>query len=298
MNVPTVADLYNRHMRTLDLNERPRGPRRKYIGKCIYCGATENLTTEHALPESLNGDLELEAASCKECAKITGRFEGRYTGETLKPARTVLGMKTKRKKDRPKEFSIETIKDSVSTFHNLSVEEYMAVIPMWQLGPPGKYPFDRNADGLRHGEARLIVFNTRSDGEIATLAEKYDADEIKVHFRLYFEEFLLMVAKMAYCFAVDKYGLNQIEEVYVLPAILGKTRDIYHWVGGDGYQELYEIGRGTKADHVVVAGVVQGEIRLRLKLFKDLQTPEYYVIVGQLSEAVRGVYESAGLKGA
>ena len=32
-----------------------------------------------------------------------------------------------------------------------------------------------------------------------------------------------MVAKMAYCFAVDKYGLNQIE-VYVLPTILGKIK--------------------------------------------------------------------------
>jgi hypothetical protein len=285
-------------MSVLDFHERPRGPRRKYIGKCIYCGATENLTTEHALPESLNGDLMLEAASCRECARITGGFEGRYTGETLKPARTVLGMKTKRKKDRPKEFPIEIIKDGVSTFRNLSVEEHMAVIPMWQLGPPGKYPLDRNADGLRHGEARLIVFNTRSDGELATLAEKYDADEIKVHFRLYFEEFLLMIAKMAYCFAVDKYGLNQIAEAYIVPAILGKKRDIHYWVGGDGYQELYDISRGVKADHVVVAGVRQGEIRVRLKLFKDLRTPEYYVIVGRLSDAVRGVYESVGLKGA
>ena len=144
----------------------------------------------------------------------------------------------------------------------------------------------------------MEVFNTRSNGDIVELAEKYGADEIKVHFPLYFEEFLLMLAKTAYCFAIDKYGLSQMAEVYVLPAILGKARDIHHWVGGDGYQELYEISRGVQADHVAVAGVVQGEIRVRLKLFKELLTPEYYVIVGRLSDAVRGVYESAGLKGA
>lgn len=61
--------------------------RRKYIGICIYCRVTENLTDEHAVPESLNGDIILEKASCRACATITGKFEGRYTGDTLRPAR-------------------------------------------------------------------------------------------------------------------------------------------------------------------------------------------------------------------
>ena len=152
---------------TMDSQDKPRGPRHKYIGKCIYCGATEDLTIEHALPESLNGDLELDDASCKECAKITGLFEGRYTGETLKPARTVLGMKTKRKKRVPREFPIEIVKNGVSSLQKMSVEEYMAVIPMWEIGPCGKYPMMKHTKGLKHGEARLIVFNTRSDGQIA-----------------------------------------------------------------------------------------------------------------------------------
>jgi hypothetical protein len=207
----------------IDFQERPRGPRRKYVGKCIYCGSQHNLTTEHALPESLNGDLELAAASCKQCSKITGRFEGRYTGETLKPARTVLGMKTKRKKQQPTEFAIEVIKNGTSIILNLSVEEYMAVIPMWEIGPCGKYRFEKHSLGLRHGEVQLRVFNTRSDGHVATLAEKYDADEIKVHFPLYIEDFFRMIAKIAYCFAVDKYGLHNISEAFVVPAILGKN---------------------------------------------------------------------------
>lgn len=282
----------------LDFQERPRGPRRKHVGKCIYCGSVSGLTIEHALPESLNGDLLLEAASCRKCSKITGLFEGRYTGETLKPARTVLGMRTKHKKQRPKEFPIEIIKDGVSAVHKLSVEEYMAVIPMWEIGPCGKYWFDPHSKGLTHGEVRLIVFNTRSDGHIANLKEKYGADEIKVHFPLYIEEFFRMIAKIAYCFAIDKYGLHNIEEAFVVPPILGKTKDIFHWVGGDGNQELYDISRGVKADHVIVAGSRNGEIRVRVKLFKELLTPEYYVIVGRLSDNLRGIYESVGFKGA
>jgi hypothetical protein len=282
----------------LDFQEKPRGPRHKYVGKCIYCGATDDLTDEHALPESLNGDLVLDDASCRTCSKITGLLEGRYTAETLKPARTVLGMKTKRKKQLPTEFPIEVIKNGVSSFHNLSVEEYMAVIPMWEIGPCGKYQLDSHTKGLTHGQMKLIVFNTRSDGHVAMLKEKYGADEIKVHFPLYIEEFFRMIAKIAYCFAIDKYGLYNIAEAFVVPPILGKTKDIFHWVGGTGTQELYDISRGVKADHVIVAGSRNGEISVRLKLFKEMQTPEYYVIVGRLSENLRGVYESVGFKGA
>jgi hypothetical protein len=152
-----------------DFQDKPRGPRHKYVGRCIYCGATDSLSNEHALPESLNGDLVLDDASCLECSKMTGLFEGRYTGETLKPARTVLGMKTKRKKQIPKKFPIEIVRNGISSLHNLSVEEYMAVIPMWEIGPCGKYSMMSHANGLKHGELRLIVFNTRSDGEVALL---------------------------------------------------------------------------------------------------------------------------------
>lgn len=169
---------------------------------------------------------------------------------------------------------------------------------MWEIGPCGKYRFDRHSNGLSHGEIRLIVFNTRPDGHIAMLQDKYGADEIKVHFPLYFEEFFQMIAKIAYCFAIDKYGLHNIDEAFVLPAILGEKKDIFHWVGGDGNQELYNISRGVESNHVIVAGSKDGEIRVRLKLFKDLLTPEYYIIVGRLSDNLRGLYESVGFKGA
>jgi hypothetical protein len=69
-------------------------------------------------------------------------------------------------------------------------------------------------------------------------------------------------------------------------------------VGGDGSQELYDISRDVKADHVIVAGSRKGDIRVRIKLFKELRSPEYYVIVGRLSDNARGIYESVGFKGA
>jgi hypothetical protein len=290
--------LYEVALKNLHFSTTWQGFIRKYIGKCIYCGATENLSDEHAVPQSLNGDLILEKASCAACGVITGRFEGRYTNETIKAARAVLGMKTRRKKERPKEFPVQVRRGDKLETINVHLDEYAAVIPLFDIGPPGKYHWEHHAEGLRFGEARLKVFPIRSEEETRKLAEKYQADELQVKFKVYLEDFLKMIAKIAYCFAVARYGLNQIKEVYVLPAIIGKSNDIWHWVGGDGNQELFTVSRNIVGNHVVSMGFVQGEIRVRLKLFKDAQTPEYYVIVGRISDSVRGLYESVGQKGA
>src|SRR5712672_2024078 len=46
------------------------------VGRCIYCGATGvDLRDEHIVPLSLNGTMILPRASCRECEKITTRFE-------------------------------------------------------------------------------------------------------------------------------------------------------------------------------------------------------------------------------
>jgi hypothetical protein len=270
--------------------------RKKYIGECIYCGSTENLTLEHAMPESLNGDMELEDASCTLCATITGKFEGRFTGETLKPARVVLGMKSKRtKKSQPTAFPVRFEKDSEIKTLNIPASEFPAIIPLWELGPTGKYPGTPHALGLKHGEADPVAFRIRSAEESVALVQKHDADSLTVEFRLYLKDFLRMLAKIAYCHSVYRFGVREIEEVYVLPAILGKSDDILYWVGGDGKQDLRQAGAGINSFHFVGVDVAQGEIRARIKLFKDLPTPEYFVIVGRLSDRMRGVYESLGL---
>lgn len=40
------------------------------IGECIYCGATERLTREHAVPYGLNGPWTLHEARCHDCARV------------------------------------------------------------------------------------------------------------------------------------------------------------------------------------------------------------------------------------
>ena len=55
-----------------DSSRRRFGP----IGRCIYCGATGDLTREHIIPRSIGGTWVLSKASCSDCAAVTRDFEG------------------------------------------------------------------------------------------------------------------------------------------------------------------------------------------------------------------------------
>lgn len=259
---------------------------RKHIGKCIYCSSTEDLRDEHCIPESLNGLWLLEKASCQQCEKITCRFEGRFTGNTLLPARTALNMKSKRSKSkRPKEFPMEFVKDGESKVLNVPVDDHLSIIPLPILGPTGKYPLEYHLKGLKNKEFQVIIFNVRSEDHIQHLAKKYDAEEIKTYADLNIEDFLRMIAKIAYCNSVWRYRLENIEEVYVLPAILGKSSDIWNWVGGDGLQTISKATKHMNTDHIVTTCFHENrEIHARVKLFKKSETPEYIVVVGRLTE--------------
>src|SRR6266508_6142095 len=68
---------------------------------CIYCGAREDLRDEHVIPYGLEGEYVLRQASCRECEKLTSRFERAVLRDLLLPARTSLEIRTRRPKDRP-----------------------------------------------------------------------------------------------------------------------------------------------------------------------------------------------------
>lgn len=271
-------------------------PLSKYIGICIYCRATEDLTDEHAVPESLNGDLVLEKASCRACAKITGKFEGRYTGETLRPARAVLGIRTKRKKQRPTEFPVEVSREGATENLNVPVGDYIGVVPLLQLGLPGVFPFPhpRHPSDLKPGEAEIVTYLTRSQEEIGAFFEKYQTKKAESGFRFYPYQFGQMIAKIAYCVTVEVFGLREIEEAFVLPAILGKTEDIWQWVGCDSDPSMNRETIRAYSQHLIELRIVKGIIFARVKLFKDSSTPVYLVVVGRISDRVRGVYLSTG----
>ena len=73
----------------------------RFIGECIYCGATTGLSKEHAVPYAINGPWTLLDASCKDCRDITHRFEHDTIRGVFPALRAVFRMQTRRKRERP-----------------------------------------------------------------------------------------------------------------------------------------------------------------------------------------------------
>jgi hypothetical protein len=104
-----------------------------------------------------------------------------------------------------------------------------------------------------------------------------------------------MIAKIAYCISVWRFGLKSIGEAYVVPAILGTNNDIWTWVGSDGEQEVYKHTKHMASDHDVNGWFDDnGVLHARVKLFKKSLTPEYEVVVGKLTDVTLGFYRSIG----
>jgi hypothetical protein len=268
----------------------------KFVGKCIYCGSTENLHDEHCIPESLNGFHVLGKASCQPCGRITSRFEGEYARDSMLPVRTAWNMRSKRSKSkRPTGFPMRFVKNGEELVINVPVGDHYSVIPLIEIGPPGRTPHAPHASGLSHGEYKLHPFRIRSDEHIDYLVKKYQADAMSVDYDININGFLRMIAKIGYCQTVWSYGLNNIGEKYVVPAILGKSNDIWQWVGSDGTQEIHELTKRMKTDHIVSTWFTpDGELQARVKLFKKSYTPEYDVIVGRLTPMAHAFYQSIG----
>lgn len=186
------------------------------------------------------------------------------------------------------------IKNGVEKIIDVPIEEHWSVIPLMEIGPPGKYPSLAHSKGLKNGQYQIYGFKIRSDDHTEYLKQKYDADEIGVDSYINPLSFLRMMAKIGYCTAVWRYGLHNIKP-YVVPAILGQSDDILFWVGSDGEQIVYQESKNMDTDHVVITSQLpNGDIHARVKLFSKSLVPEYLVIVGRLTDGVHGLYQSLG----
>jgi hypothetical protein len=88
-----------------------------------------------------------------------------------------------------------------------------------------------------------------------------------------------LIAKIGYCFAVGCVGLDTFEEVYVLPTILdGKL--LGHYVGC-----LEGPPVNTSSDgNLVTMSQTQRELTVHVRLFAQMEFPEYTVVVGRLRD--------------
>jgi hypothetical protein len=250
------------------------------VGRCIYCGTTTGpLSDEHIVPYGLNGPWVLRAASCQTCAAVTSAFEMEVLRNGLIIPRTSLGMPTRRKKDRPQTFPLGIVQPNGVSYIDAPVSDYPALI----LLP--KFPLPAFPDAGDYKEGIEVVDHVGIPVAGPTgeeLLRIYKTRELQVRLSYHPVAFARMIAKIAYGFTVAAVhgDLSQIEETYVLPAILGQANDIGRWVGcGDESSSV-----PWNQTHSVRFTVENGVVYVYVRLFAYLNTPGYLVVVGRIAK--------------
>jgi hypothetical protein len=243
------------------------------IGQCIYCDSfKEPLGKEHAVPYGLNGPWTLRKASCRDCADTTSQFERGCVREFLGPIRIALRMQTRRLSERATTLPLVLGSDGPQHTVRVSVEEYPAYLPTPVFPPPGAVSERRPTAGIT---LESLKFFHLAGPSFESLAERHHSF-VGARVRLAPEDYARMLAKAAFCAAVQAVGLAPLRNSPLRAVILGKDPCVGHWVGSwTGPQENEPVG--LHAMKVRASGSV---LHVILRLFAQFGAPEYHVVLG------------------
>lgn len=258
-----------------------------FIDKCIYCGG-EGQTDEHIIPLALGGKIALQKASCEKCREITSRYERNPLNENWSGARAVLDYPSRRRDFDKETFPLDvTLKSGERTTLNLKRSETVGFAPFLEYPLPVFFSGDKKyKSGITLFAHRLIGFGS----EITELVSKYSIKDIHYQVKHKSQNFELMVARIAYCAAVGRWGLDALGEKFVLPAILGQKDDIGYWLGCDLEAKILpRIGKINAPNVIKLAQWRKNDkeptyIVAQIKFFAASDAPEYIVVVGALAD--------------
>lgn len=249
------------------------------VGRCIYCGRTNDLRNEHILPFGLSGTATLPDASCGECATITGRLEQKVLRGPMWAVRAYRGLRSRTKhKDAPEKFGLTVVKGGKENNIEVPIDDYPILLHFPIFSPPGELSPDDYSSGIRIRGLHTLSFGPKPE----ETARKLGATTVKLVQRSEPVAFARMIAKIAYSWAVAEKKVAKLDgEPCVLSAILGTTDDIGRWVWTlAGFQDNRE---GVLHYIALHEDFEKGLLIAEVCLFGDSQAPRYGVILGRLA---------------
>lgn len=249
------------------------------IGQCIYCGAEENLTDEHIIPEALNGYLLLPKSSCRRCAVITSRLELAVARTMYGDLRAKLGIKRKNGKKWPSHLPIMKGEDDSSVAPSVIPRDlYPTVYIAVHFPPPGIL---RGAElSNRNPPMRIEVKGNPEEMKVAAevAGSKYVGPRPT---EFAWGAFMRVLAKIGHAYAVAVVGRHGY--VPLLPdVILGRNEFLSHVVGcaDENCPESANFHDVTLA--AVPVGTRDLLLTAYIRLLGPGRLPLYQVIVGQI----------------
>ena len=258
------------------------------VGKCIYCKKSDvELSDEHIIPYGLNGNQVLLKASCSECSKITSAFERDILRHTFLLPRKAFRMRSynKRKDEVPAKFEIgETIK-----YIKIPKDDAPIIFALPIFLQPSILDNRSFKPGIQ-GTGEFQIHEIR--GIAKEKLRKKHGGPGTVSFDIAYNphNFARMIAKIAYGFAVAHFGIDDIEDLGIVSAILGETDDIGKWVGCVDDEKfapntvLHSWQLKINASYQIDNPKESMDARLlyKISLFSLFNTPEYTVVVGNV----------------
>lgn len=242
------------------------------VGRCVYCGAVEGLTLEHVIPKSLSGALLLPQASCMQCAAITAKFEQTCARTIFGPLRSSYGFPTRRPKERPKQFVVETTDASGNTTQvTIPTMDYPKLLFMLQFCRlPGLLSGGLDQDGPAIKPFVIATEPTDFSPHIGQALGKFDAFA-----------FARLVAKIGHCLMSATLKPDQVRPL-ALEFIMGKSDDLASIAGGLSEIATVEASlHWTRLrDHFCVP-TRKRYVVAHVRLFACFGAPTYLAAVGE-----------------
>lgn len=203
-------------------------------GVCIYCGwdgGKEGLRAEHAVPYSLGGNTVLLEASCADCEAITSYLDGYMANAIFGHLRVHLDLQSRSGHPTTLPAVIELADGQRAVELATGDHPFFLNMPIWR--PPGFMIGKQLTDGF--GDPGRFTYwyvppkfrDTigLSDGDIARVIDTSRPHNLSA--------FARGLAKIAYCNAVMKYGLDGFRHLATPDIILGRYPNIAYFVGSD-----------------------------------------------------------------
>lgn len=262
--------------------------RQNSINACVYCGANVDLSKEHVIPEGLGGRLIIYNASCKSCAEKTCKLEGSLLRGHWWSARQFLGIVSKKSHKK-------VVPDLKVKLHSADGSVADATIPMREHTLTLIFEFP--------APTILIGQTTENEPYATKIAAKALAPSPKfvtidgsrhmvsatqkIEFPVNFDagELARFLAKVAHCYAISRRGMDACSEYFLPEYILGRTKGILTYVGGNSSPIVGPFLPGGGMHRMMDRK--QGDfLSVYIQLFIDRgdAPPIYEVIVGRLQE--------------
>lgn len=257
-------------------------------GICIYCGwdgGESGLHKEHVVPYSLGGDTVLLKASCTDCEKETGKLDEYLANAIFGHLRVHIDLQSRSGHPDTLPATIELADGQRAVELATGDHPFFLNMPIWRppgfmtgkqlsegFGNPGRFsywyvpPKFRDVVGLKDGDITRIIDTSRPHN---------------------LNTFARGLAKIAYCNAVMKHGLDGFRPLVTPDIILGRYPNIAYFVGSDPTAPSPPYPRGTQ--HSVHLGSITFSrtrfLTATIRLFSDSGAgdkgmPFYTVIYG------------------